>query len=431
MVSSRTASLLAVISITACAQTTPIAFTGARIIPISGPEIPSGTLLVQNGRVVGVGAVAIPPGAQRIDAAGKIIMPGIVDSHSHIGGVEGADSSAPIQPDVRVLDAINVRDARIQKAQAGGITTANVMPGSGYLLSGQTLYLKLRDGKVIDDLLIHNADGSIAGGMKMANGTNSRKSPPFPGTRAKAAALVREQYIKAQEYRDKVRAAAGDPTKLPPRDLRMEALVEVLDGKRTVQHHTHRHDDILTVIRLSQEFHFHVVLHHASDAWMVTDQIAAAKIPVSLILIDSPGGKLEAKDVSLETAAVLEKAGILFGFHTDDPITDSRFLLRMAALAIRAGCSRDRALQALTIANAQILGLQDRIGSLQPGKDADFILLSGDPFSVYSKVLETWVEGKKVFDRSDPKDRIYAVGGVGSSHDQASIAEELAEEGDR
>ena len=102
-----------------------------------------------------------------------------------------------------------------------------------------------------------------------------------------------------------MRAAAGDPTKLPPRDLRMEALVEVLDGKRTVQHHTHRHDDILTVIRLSQEFHFHVVLHHASDAWMVTDQIAAAKIPVSLILIDSPGGKLEAKDVSLETAAVL------------------------------------------------------------------------------------------------------------------------------
>jgi imidazolonepropionase-like amidohydrolase len=423
--------VLAVISATAYAQTTPIAFTGARIIPISGPEIASGTLLVQNGKVIAVGNVAIPSGAQRVEATGKIIMPGIVDSHSHIGGVEGADSSAPIQPDVRVLDAINVRDARIQKAQAGGITTANVMPGSGHLLSGQTLYLKLRDGKVIDDLLIHNADGSIAGGMKMANGTNSRKAPPFPGTRAKSAALVREQYVKAQEYRDKVRAAAGDPTKLPPRDLRMEALVEVLDGKRTVQFHTHRHDDILTVIRLSQEFHFHVVLHHASDAWMVADQIAAAKIPVSLILIDSPGGKLEAKDVSMETAAVLEKAGILFGFHTDDPITDSRFLLRMAALAIRAGCSRDRALQALTIANAQILGLQDRIGSLQPGKDADFILLSGDPFSVYTKVMETWIEGKKVFDRSDPKDRIYAVGGVGSSHDQASILEELAEEGDR
>ena len=423
--------VLGVISATAYAQTTPIAFTGARIIPISGPEIPSGTLLVQNGKVIAVGNVAIPSGAQRVDATGKIIMPGIVDSHSHIGGVEGADSSAPIQPDVRVLDAINVRDARIQKAQAGGITTANVMPGSGHLLSGQTLYLKLRDGKVIDDLLIHNADGSIAGGIKMANGTNSRKAPPFPGTRAKSAALVREQYVKAQEYRDKVRAAAGDPTKLPPRDLRMEALVEVLDGKRTVQFHTHRHDDILTVIRLSQEFHFHVVLHHASDAWMVADQIAGAKVPVSLILIDSPGGKLEAKDVSMETAAVLEKAGVLFGFHTDDPITDSRFLLRMAALAIRVGCSRDRALQALTIANAQILGLQDRIGSLQPGKDADFILLSGDPFSVYTKVMETWIEGKKVFDRSDPKDRIYAVGGVGSSHDQASILEELAEEGDR
>jgi imidazolonepropionase-like amidohydrolase len=431
VVSSWKASVLAVISLAASAQTNPIAFTGARIIPISGPEIPSGTLLVQNGKILAVGAVNIPSGTQTIDATGKIIMPGIVDSHSHIGGVEGADSSAPIQPDVRVLDAINVRDARIQKAQAGAVTTANVMPGSGHLLSGQTVYLKLRDGKVIDDLFIHNADGTIAGGMKMANGTNSRKAPPFPGTRAKSVALVREQYIKAQEYRDKVRAAAGDATKLPPRDLRMEALVEVLDGKRTVQFHTHRHDDILTVIRLSQEFHFRVVLHHASDAWMVADQIAAAKIPVSLILIDSPGGKMEAKDVSLETAAVLEKAGVLFGFHTDDPITDSRFLLRMAAIAVRAGCTRERALQALTISNAQILGLQDRIGSLQPGKDADFILLSGDPFSVYTKVQETWVEGKKVFDRSDPKDRLYAVGGVGSSHDQTSIAEELAEEGDR
>jgi imidazolonepropionase-like amidohydrolase len=213
-------------------------------------------------------------------------------------------------------------------------------------------------------------------------------------------------------------AAKGDASKLPPRDLRMEALVEVLDGKRTVQFHTHRHDDIMTVIRLSQEFHFKVVLHHVSDGWMVADEIAKAKVPVSLIVIDSPGGKEEAKDASLFTAARLNAAGILFGFHTDDSITDTRLFLRSAGLAVRAGLSRTTALYAMTMANARILDLDSRVGSLEPGKDADFIVLSGDPLSVYSHVLETWVEGKKVFDRSDPHDRLEQVGGEGASHDQ-------------
>jgi len=418
------------------AQQTPVAVVGAHVIPITGPEFDHGVLVVEGGKIVGVGPAAstkIPDNARRIDGSGKILMPGLIDSHSHIGSPAGGDGSAPIQPDVRVLDAVNVRNARIQKAQAGGITTANVMPGSGHLLSGQTLYLKLKDGRTIDDLLIHLPDGRIAGGMKMANGTNSRRQPPFPGTRAKSAALVREQYVKAEEYRDKIRKAAGDASKLPPRDLNMEALVEVLDGKRVVQFHTHRHDDILTVIRLANEFHFKVVLHHVSDAWMVADQIAAAHVPVSLIVIDSPGGKIEAKDVSFTSGAALEKAGVLVGFHTDDPITDSRLFLRSAALAVRAGMSRDKALYGLTMANARILELQDRIGSLEAGKDADFILLSGDPLSVYTHVLETWVEGVKVFDRSDPKDYLYAVGGYGASHDQDDMSfedEEKEEEGE-
>lgn len=419
--------LFLVLAASCFAQQAPVAFTGAKVIPINGPEIANGVLVVQGGKIIAVGpadSTKIPSNAQKINAAGKIIMPGIVDSHSHIGQPEGGDRSAPIQPDVRVLDSINVRDARIQKAQAGGITVANVMPGSGHLLSGQTLYLKLRDGNTIDDLLIKLPDGSLAGGMKMANGTNSRRNPPFPGTRGKAAALVREQYIKAQEYRDKIKAAQGDASKMPARDLRMEALVEVLDGKRTVQYHTHRHDDILTVLRLAKEFGFHVVLHHASDGWIVANEIAAAKVPVSLIVLDSPGGKLEAKDVSLATGGILEKAGVLVGFHTDDGVTDSRLFLRSAALAVRAGMSSEKALYGMTMANARILGLESRVGSLEAGKDADFILLSGDPLSIYSKVLETWVDGTKVFDRSTSKDRLYAVGGVGASHDQAEFAEE-------
>ncbi len=425
--------LLAALAGLAAAQDKPLAVTGAHVIPIAGPEFANGVLVVQRGKIVAIGPAAstpVPEGADRLDASGKILMPGIVDSHSHIGGVEGGDGSAPIQPDVRVLDALNVRDARIQKAQAGGITTANVMPGSGHLLSGQTLYIKLKDGRTVDDLLIRLPDGRIAGGMKMANGTNSRRAPPFPGTRAKSAALVREQYVKAEEYRDKIRRANGDPAKMPARDLNMEGLVEVLDGKRVVQFHTHRHDDILTVLRLANEFHFKVVLHHVSDAWMVADQIAAAGVPVSLILIDSPGGKLEAKDTTFSNAAALEKAGVLVGFHTDDPITDSRLLIRSAALAVRAGMSREKALYGLTMANARILELQDRVGSLERGKDADFILLSGDPLSVYTHVTQTWVEGVKVFDRSDPKDYLYAVGGYGASHDQEEMAFDDDDRGD-
>src|SRR5262249_14117735 len=148
---------------------------------------------------------------------------------------------------------------------------------------------------------------------------------PFPGTRSKSAALVREKYVKAQEYRRKIEQAKGDASKMPDRDLEMEGLLEVLDGKRIVHHHTHRADDILTVIRLSQEFHFRVVLHHVSEGWKVADEIAKAGVPCSVILVDSPGGKIEAKDLLMTTAAVLDKAGVLVALHTDDWITDSRW----------------------------------------------------------------------------------------------------------
>jgi imidazolonepropionase-like amidohydrolase len=402
-------------------QQQPVAFTNARIIPISGPEVARGTVVVHNGKITAVGADVQPPsGAQVIDANGKTIMPGLVDTHSHIGGGSGGDASSPIQPDVRILDGINARSASIQRAQSGGITTVNVMPGSGHLDSGQTLYLKLRDNAVkIDDLLIYDKSGNYMGGIKFANGTNSIRAGggSFPGTRAKSAALVRAQFIKAQEYRDKVKKAGSDTTKLPPRDLAMESLVEVLDGKRMVHFHTHRHDDILTALRLQKEFGFRIVLQHVSEAWKVADEIAAAKAPASIIFIDSPGGKLETMDIKFENGVALEKAGALVGFHTDDSITDSRWFLRSAGLAVRAGMSRDKALYALTMANAIMLDMQDRVGSIEVGKDADLVVLSGDPLSVYTHVSETWVDGKKVFDRSDPKDRLTATGGFGAGNE--------------
>jgi len=408
----------------ALGQEQPVAFTHADLITVTGQPISNGTFVVQNGKIKSVGpgsSTVIPADAKLYDATGKTIMPGLVCTHSHIGQGSGADRSSPIQPEVRVLDSINIRDSTFKKARAGGITTVNIMPGSGHLISGQTVYLKLRDGNKIEDLTITNASGRPMGGLKMANGTNSRRDPPFPGTRGKSAALVREKYVAAQEYKEKINRAKGDLEKLPARDLALETLVEALDGQRVVHHHTHRHDDILTVLRLQKEFGFKLVLHHVSDAWKVADEIAAAKVPCSIILLDSPGGKIEARDVDWKNGAVLEKAGVLTAFHTDDPVIDSRLFMRTAGFAVRAGMSREGALKGLTLAGATILDMQDRLGSLEPGKDADFIVLSGDPMSVYTHVLETWIEGVKVFDRDDPKDRLWSVGGYGAGtpRDQA------------
>jgi imidazolonepropionase-like amidohydrolase len=411
--------LSACLPVSLSAQTTPVAFRGARIIPISGPEIPNGTVVVQGGRIVAIGAsVRIPEGATVIDATGKVIMPGLVDTHSHIGGGAGADASDPIQGEVRIIDAIDPRDDGIQRAQAGGLTTVNIMPGSGHLMSGQTAYVKLRDTTNIEGLLFcQNIQTEICGGMKMANGTNPRGAPPEPGTRGKAAAMVREQFIRAQEYQRKHAEARTDTTKHPERNLELEALVEVLERRRTVHFHTHRADDILTVLRLQREFGFKLVLQHVSEGWRVAREIAAAGVPSSIIVIDAPGGKLEAVDLSLGTGQALREAGATFGFHTDDGITDSRWFLRSAALAVRAGLDRETALRAMTINGARMMELDTRVGSLEVGKDADLVILSGDPFSIRTRVEQTWVEGVKVFDLSNPRDRLWAEGGFDSVRD--------------
>jgi imidazolonepropionase-like amidohydrolase len=402
----------------AFAQESAHVFRGATLYPIAGPPIQNGTLVVRGGKIVALGAegtVAVPAGATVHDVRGKVIMPGLVDTHSHVGGGSGGDRASALHPSVRVLDGIDPNDDGIKRARAGGITTVNVMPGSGHLMSGQTAYLKLRPARTIYDLLLcRDVQREICGGMKMANGTNPRRDPPFPGTRAKSAAMVREKFVAAQDYREKVRRAAGDATKLPARDLEMEGLVEILDGKRQVHFHTHRADDVLTAIRLGQEFGFRPVLHHVSEAWKVADEIKAAGLPSSIIVLDSPGGKLETAELSMANGAALEKAGAQVAYHTDDGITDSRWFLRSAGLAVRAGMSREKALEAMTLAGARMLALDHRVGSLEPGKDADFLILSGDPLSVYTHIEQTWIEGIPVFDRSNPADRIFATGGFGA-----------------
>lgn len=400
------------------------AFTGATIHPATAPPIEEGVLVVREGRIAAIGPaaeVSIPADATLVDVSGKVILPGFVDTHGHYGiGPLGSrsdvnESTGPTHPALRVMDSILPRDPAIGQALAGGITSANIMSGSGSVMSGQTAYAKLR-GETVEEMLYRDAGGRPLGGMKMANGTNPLSSSERPSTRMTTAAIARALFVEAQEYASRweryaERAAAGEEAEPPDRDLGLEAVAEILRGERTVHHHTHRADDILTVLRLAREFGFEVVIQHGSEAWIVADEIAAAGVPASVLVVDAPGGKLEAVNVNPAGPGILERAGVKVALHTDHWIVNGRFLLREAAMAVRHGMTQEGALRALTIHPAEMMRLDDRIGSLEPGKDADFLILSGDPFSVYTRVEETWILGERVFDLDDPTQRRWATGG--------------------
>jgi imidazolonepropionase-like amidohydrolase len=417
--------LASVATATAAHAERPLAFRGARIHTVSGVTLESGVLVVRDGKIEGVGAegrVAIPENARIRDLSGSVLIPGLVDTHSHIGvyprprvpaNADGNETSDPIQAIARAIDAISPFDPGIRMALAGGVTTANIMPGSANVIGGQTAYVKLR-GDTVESMLIDSS--GISGGMKLANGENPKRSygetGKAPTTRMALTALQRQAFVRAQEYQrswEEHRAKRKGPA--PKRDLALEPLVEILEGRRTVHFHTHRADDIMTALRLREEFGFDLVLQHATEAYKVADAIAASGVPASVIVLDSPGGKLEAAQFTLANAAILERAGVPVAIHSDDPITSSRLLLRSAALSVRAGMSEAGALRAISLDAARMLRLDGRLGSLEVGKDADFAVLSGPPFSTYTKVLETWIDGVRVFDRSDPAQRRYATGG--------------------
>ena len=388
-----------------------IAFVNATLYTgVDDKPIEKATLLIKDGKILEVGpaeSVKLPPNYQKVDLKGGVIIPGLVDTHSHIGlwskpnvpaNSDGNEMSGPVQSGVRALDSIDPNDPGIRMATAGGITTANIMPGSGNVIGGQTLYAKLR-GKSVEEMQLFgdNKGVKILGGLKMANGENpkgyGKTKGQAPFTRMKVAALQREQFVKAKEYLEKMKT-----DKKPDRDVSLEPLVEVLEKKRTVHFHCHRADDLMTAIRISEEFGFELVLQHATEGYRVAEMLAKKKIPVSLTLIDSPGGKAETMGLLEENAAILDKAGVPVCINTDDGITESRFFLRTGSLAMRGGMTEAAALRALTITPAKILHLEDRIGSLEKGKDADFVILNGAPFSVYTKVQQTWIDGRKVFD---------------------------------
>ncbi|MFO0807149.1 MAG: amidohydrolase family protein [Gemmataceae bacterium] len=395
------------------AQERPLAFVGGRILPVVGPTIEDGVLVVHKGKIIAVGNRSTPiPGDAIVETvSGAVIIPGLVDTHSHVGifqrptvpaHADGNESTGPVQPGLRAIDAVWPDDPGIRMAQAGGVTTANIMPGSGNVIGGATIYVKLR-GTTVEAMRI----ADTVGGLKMANGENPKgygRKGQAPATRMKVAALQREQFLKARDY-----LAKKAKTPPPDVDLALETLVEVLERKRTVHFHSHRADDLMTAVRLSEEFGFELVIQHGTEAYRVADELAKRKFPVSLTLVDSPGGKHETSALIEENAAILDKAGVRIAINTDDYITESRFFLRSGALAVRGGLSEAAALRALTLNPATMMHLEKRIGSLEPGKDADFAILTGSPFSVYTQVLATYIEGAKVYDRA--KDGVYQTGG--------------------
>jgi imidazolonepropionase-like amidohydrolase len=408
----------------------PVVYRGARIHTAAGAPIAEGVLVVQNGKIVAVGSLGetpIPANATVVDVRGKVIIPGLVDTHSHIGiwprphvpaNNDGNEGSGPVQSALRALDAIQPDDPGIRMALAGGLTTANIMPGSGNVIGGQTVYVKLR-GRTIEAMRILPPD--VLGGLKMANGENPKRfnfegRKVAPATRMKLAALQREQFAKARDYQRQwanYRKARAEGKDVPPpdTDLALEPLVEVLEHKRTVHFHSHRADDLMSALRLAREFDFEIVLQHCTEGYRIAEELAARKVPVSLTLVDSPGGKPEVAGLLEENAAILDHAGVKVAINTDDSITESRFFLRTGAIAVRGGMSEDAALRALTLHGAQMLHLGDRLGSLETGKDADFVVLSGPPFSVYTQVLETYIDGVRLFGRSRQADWAYQAGG--------------------
>lgn len=411
------------------AQDRPVVFDGATIHTVAGSVIENGRLHIRKGKIVAVGKaneVTVPGQAEVIDVRGKVMIPGLVDTHSHLGvasrpheasNSDGNEKTGPVQAVVRALDSVNVMDPGFQMALAGGLTTANIMPGSGNVIGGQTVYVKLR-GRTIEEMQI-KADG-VLGGLKMANGENPKRYGTrnlAPQTRMKVAALQRTEFMKARDYmrkwqRFRRQQTAGDRGAAPPdRDLALEPLVEVLQGKRTVHFHTHRADDILTVLRLKREFGFELVIQHGTEGYKVIREIAAANVPVSMTIVDSPGGKAEVVDFIEACGLELTAAGVPVHVNTDDPVTESRFFLRTASATVRGGLDTANALKAITLNPAQAMHLGHRVGSLEPGKDADFVVLSGEPFSIYTRVLQTWIEGEKLFDLNHDTQRLYQTGG--------------------
>jgi imidazolonepropionase-like amidohydrolase len=385
-----------------------VAITGGRIVPISGEPLESGTVLVTGGKITAVGSdLDIPDGATVIDAAGGWVLPGFIEAHGHVGvheeaeGWAGSDSNEltePVTAQVRALDAINPADLGFRDAVSGGVLAVNVNPGSGNPIGGQTAALKCW-GRTVDQMLLR-----APAGMKSALGENPKRvygeRKQSPSTRLGTAAVIRGALVDAANYLAKLDAEQRKPEderKPVDRDLKLEALGRVLRKEIPWRQHCHRADDIATALRLAEEFGYDLVIDHGTEAHLLADILAAKDIPVIIGPLFTSRSKVELRNRSLDNPGKLASAGVTIAITTDHPVVPINFLAHQAALSVKHGLDRDAALRALTINPARIVGVDDRLGSIEPGKDADLVIWSGDPLDVLSRVTRALIDGEEIY----------------------------------
>ena len=390
------------------------------ILTAAGPLIRNGAILMQNGKIAAVGAsVNSPADALVIDGAGKYVTPGIIDDHSHLGVYaapggnalsDGNEATNPTTPQVWAEHSVWPQDPQFPRNLAGGVTTLQVLPGSANLIGGRSVVLKVVPGRTVQAMKFPGAKY----GLKMACGENPKRvygQRGGPSTRMGNVAGYRAAWIRAQDYRrkwDKWNADhKGDP---PTRDLGLETLAEVLRGNMLVHNHCYRADEMAQMIDIAHEFGYKIrSFHHGVEAYKIADLLAKEGISGSL-WADWGSFKMEAVDAVKANLALVDHAGARAIVHSDDP-SGSQRLNQEAAKAMEAGAeigmpvSEEQAIKWLTINPAWALGLDDRIGSLEAGKNADVVLWTGDPFSVYSKPEKVWVDGALLYDRLDPSEQ--------------------------
>jgi imidazolonepropionase-like amidohydrolase len=391
-----------------------VAITNATILTVSHGTIPHGTIVIREGKIAAVGAdVAVPAGAQVIDATGRYVMPGIIDEHSHSAVEVVNEITNAIDPEVRMADVVKQDMPTIYWQLAGGVTMMHVLHGSANAIGGQNTLLKLRWGLPVDSLFFEGAPPTV----KFALGENPKESnfqaiaghPRYPQTRMGVEEIIRDAFTRAVAYRtewqqyEAARRALrrGQAEPIPPRrDLQLDALVEIMAGRTLVNAHCYRADEILMLLRVAHDFGFRVAsLEHGLEAYKVADEIAAAGTAVSTFS-DMWGYKLEAYDAIPYNAALLTQRGVVVAINSDDD-ERARRLYQDAAKTIHfGGVSETDALKMITLNPARILGIENRVGSIDVGKDADLAIFSGHPFAPASRVEMTLVDGRVFFDRT-------------------------------
>lgn len=387
-------------------QAPVLAIVNGRIVPIDGPPIDGGTVLVAAGHITAVGGadVGVPEGARIVDARGQWVLPGLVDAHTHLGvheegeGWAGQDTNEvtdPVTPWVRAIDAVNPADQGFRDAIAGGVLAVNVQPGSGNAIGGQTVAMRCW-GRRVDEMVLRAPSG-----MKSALGENPKRvhgdQKKTPSTRLGTAAVIRLAFSKARDHM----AKPLDGDKPRESDLGLEALGLVLAREIPWRQHCHRADDVATAVRLAEEFGYELVIDHGTEAHVIADVLAERGTPVVIGPLLTSRSKVELRARDLRNPGRLARAGVRIAITTDHPVVPIHFLVHQATFAVKEGLDRDTALRALTLDPAQIMGVEDRLGSLTVGKDADLCIWSGDPLDVMSRVQLAFVGGREVYRYDD------------------------------